>query len=59
MLVSEARRICPDLVIVLGEDLTFFRDASKKLFTFLRSFSWSGKAEKLGFDEVFLGKSCK
>ncbi|KAH8178003.1 impB/mucB/samB family protein [Sarocladium implicatum] len=54
MLVSEARRICPDLVIVLGEDLTFFRDASKKLFSFLRSFSWSGKAEKLGFDEVFL-----
>lgn len=57
MLVSEARHICPDLVIVLGEDLTPFRDVSKTLFGFLRSFSWNGKAEKLGFDEVFMGKT--
>lgn len=57
MLVSEARRICPDLVLVDGEDLTPFRDMSKVLFNFLRSHSWNGKAERLGFDEVFLG-SC-
>ncbi|KHO02009.1 DNA-repair protein, UmuC-like protein [Metarhizium album ARSEF 1941] len=54
MLVSEARRICKDLVLVDGEDLTPFRDVSKVLFNFLRSHSWSNRAERLGFDEVFM-----
>ncbi|KAB8253483.1 hypothetical protein BDV32DRAFT_134047 [Aspergillus pseudonomiae] len=53
-LIKEARQICPELVIVLGEDLTKFRDASKSLYLFLRAFCWSGKVEKLGFDELFL-----
>lgn len=57
MLISEAKKICPDLVLVDGEDLTPFRDVSKTLFNFLRSHSWNGKAERLGFDEVFLGTS--
>jgi DNA polymerase iota len=56
MLISEAKKICPDLVIVEGEDLTPFRDMSKVLFNFLRSMSWSNKAERLGFDEVFMGR---
>lgn len=51
-LIKEARQICPELVIVLGEDLTKFRDASKSLYLFLRAFCWSGQVEKLGFDEV-------
>lgn len=55
MLVSEARAVCPDLVLVDGEDLTPFRDASKMLFNFLRAYSWSAKVERLGFDEVFMG----
>jgi DNA polymerase iota len=42
------------LVVVLGEDLTRFRDASKALYKFLESFTWSGKVERLGFDEVFM-----
>ncbi|KAH6610189.1 impb mucb samb family [Trichoderma cornu-damae] len=54
MLVSEAKKACPELVLVDGEDLTPFRDVSKMLFNFLRSHSWNGKAERLGFDEVFL-----
>ncbi|KAE8355807.1 hypothetical protein BDV28DRAFT_128151 [Aspergillus coremiiformis] len=53
-LIQEAKQICPELVIVLGEDLTKFRDASKNLYRFLRAFCWSGKVEKLGFDELFL-----
>lgn len=57
MLISEAKKICPDLVLVDGEDLTPFRDVSKTLFNFLRCHSWNGKAERLGFDEVFLGVS--
>jgi DNA polymerase iota len=52
-LIREAKKVCPDVVIVLGEDLTRFRDASKDLYNFLRGSIWSGKAEKLGFDEVW------
>ena len=51
-LISEAKKICPDVVIVLGEDLTRFRDASKALFNCLKDCVWSKRVEKLGFDEV-------
>ncbi|PVI06831.1 DNA/RNA polymerase [Periconia macrospinosa] len=53
-LISEAKRICPDVVVVLGEDLTRFRNVSKQLYTFLKSFSWNRKCERLGFDEVWM-----
>ncbi|KAJ6029503.1 hypothetical protein N7499_000651 [Penicillium canescens] len=53
-LIKDAKRICPDVVIVLGEDLTKFRNASKELYLFVRSFVWGGRVEKLGFDELFL-----
>ena len=53
-LIREAKRVCPDVIIVLGEDLTRFRNASKDLYNFLKVFVWSQKAERLGFDEVFL-----
>ncbi|OJJ49470.1 hypothetical protein ASPZODRAFT_60298 [Penicilliopsis zonata CBS 506.65] len=53
-LVKEAKKICPELVIVLGEDLTRFRDASKELYAFIKSFVWSDRVERLGFDEIFL-----
>jgi nucleotidyltransferase/DNA polymerase involved in DNA repair len=52
-LIREAKKVCPDVVIVLGEDLTRFRDASKDLYNFLRGSIWSAKAERLGFDEVW------
>ncbi|KAF2220448.1 hypothetical protein BDZ85DRAFT_26912 [Elsinoe ampelina] len=52
-LISEAKRICPDVIIVLGEDISRFRDASKELYNFLAPFSWSQKVERLGFDEVW------
>ena len=51
-LITEAKKVCPDVVIVLGEDLTRFRNASKELYSFLRKSIWSGQAERLGFDEV-------
>jgi len=56
-LISDAQRICPEVVIVLGEELGRFRDASKTLYSFLESFTWSGKVERLGFDEVFMDVS--
>jgi DNA polymerase iota len=52
--IIEAKKICPDLVIVLGEELGRFRNASKALYKFLEAFTWSGKVERLGFDEVFM-----
>jgi DNA polymerase iota len=52
ILISEAKQLCPDVVIALGEDLTKFRNVSKELYNFLRSFSWNSKVERLGFDEV-------
>lgn len=52
-LITEAKRICPDAVVILGEDLTRFRNASKDLYNFLRERIWSDKAERLGFDEVW------
>ena len=51
-LVREAKEKCPDVIIVLGEDLTRFRNASKELYGFLKDFLWSNKIERLGFDEV-------
>jgi DNA polymerase iota len=53
-LITEAKKICPDVIIVLGEELGRFRDASKSLYKFLESFTWSGKVERLGFDEVWM-----
>ncbi|KAF1963099.1 DNA/RNA polymerase [Byssothecium circinans] len=53
-LIKDAKRICPDVVIVLGEDLTRFRNVSKELYGFLRSFSWNHQCERLGFDEVWM-----
>ncbi|EGC43221.1 DNA polymerase iota [Histoplasma capsulatum var. duboisii H88] len=55
-LIKEAKKVCPDVVIVLGEDLTRFRDASKEIYTFLKGYvsGWGGRVERLGFDEVFL-----
>ena len=56
-LITDAKKVCPDVVIVLGEDLTRFRNASKQLYAFLSSFSWNSRCERLGFDEVWLDVS--
>jgi DNA polymerase iota len=53
-LIRDARRICPDVIIELGEDISRFRDASKELYRFIEAYTWNGKVERLGFDEVFM-----
>lgn len=53
-LISEAKKLCPELILADGEDLSAFRDVSKKLYGLLRSYSWNKKAERLGLDEIFL-----
>lgn len=42
------------MVIELGEDISRFRDASKELYKFIEAYTWNGKVERLGFDEVWL-----
>ena len=54
MPITEAKRLCPSLVLADGEDLSPFRDVSKRLYALLRSHSWNGRVERLGLDEIFL-----
>jgi DNA polymerase iota len=53
MSISDAKKICPELVLVSGEDLSPFRSVSKRLYCLIRSYSWNQKVERLGLDEVF------
>ena len=55
--LSEAKKACPELVLVSGEDLTRFRDASKELYNFFQEAVWSERSERLGLDEVYLDVS--
>lgn len=54
MLIREAKRVCPEVIIELGEDIGRFRDASKELYKNIEAYTWNGKVERLGFDEVWL-----
>jgi len=45
---TEAKKVCPDLITIVGEDLTQYRIASKGIRDFVTSFVWGGKVEKLG-----------
>lgn len=55
MLLSEAKKLCPNIVLVNGEDLTNYRQMSTKFFDFLHKFT--PNVEKLGIDENFLDVS--
>lgn len=52
MSVQEALRLCPELVLVKGEDLTSYRHYSTKVFEILQQFT--PVVERLGFDDYFL-----
>lgn len=52
MSVEDALRICPNLVLVRGEDLTPYRRISAKLSELLHQFT--PLVEKLGLDENFI-----
>ncbi|KAH8383852.1 hypothetical protein KR009_010897 [Drosophila setifemur] len=52
MLITEAQRLCPDLVLVNGEDLAPYRQMSQKIFDLL--LNYTPLVEKLGFDENFM-----
>lgn len=52
MSVKEALEKCPDLVLVKGEDLTFYREISYKVTELLMSYC--PLVERLGLDENFM-----
>ncbi|KAJ9582836.1 hypothetical protein L9F63_022795 [Diploptera punctata] len=52
MLVTEGLQLCPQLVLVKGEDLQDYRQMSSKITTLLQSYS--PLVEKLGLDENFI-----
>ncbi|CAK7244761.1 MAG: hypothetical protein STHCBS139747_006307 [Sporothrix thermara] len=55
MRISDARRICPDMVLVDGEDLSPFRDVSKQLYRLVCNVvGAAAPVERLGLDEVFV-----
>lgn len=52
MLLTNAQKLCPDLVLINGEDLTLYRQMSNKIHNVLLTFS--PLVEKLGLDENFI-----
>lgn len=52
MLLTDAQQLCPDLVLVNGEDLTPYRQMSNKIHNIL--LAYSPLVEKLGLDENFI-----
>ncbi|KAJ8934147.1 hypothetical protein NQ314_013557 [Rhamnusium bicolor] len=52
MLITEAKKMCPNLVLVKGEDLHDYRQTSYKVTTLLQKYS--NLVERLGLDENFI-----
>ncbi|CAG5117633.1 unnamed protein product [Candidula unifasciata] len=53
--VSDAKKICPNLVLVCGEDLTNYRQMSYTISEFFQKYTPC--VERLGFDENFIDAS--
>lgn len=51
--IKDSLRKCPDLILVNGEDLSYFRKLSHRVWKLVRGIVWGGKVEKLGLDELF------
>jgi DNA polymerase iota len=52
-LIRDAVRQCPDLILVNGEDLSYFRKVSSEIFHLVSRMVKGGLVEKLGMDELF------
>ncbi|XP_035668098.1 DNA polymerase iota-like isoform X2 [Branchiostoma floridae] len=50
--IKQAKELCPELVLVKGEDLTHYREMSYRITETLQKFS--PLVERLGFDENFV-----
>lgn len=52
MLIAEAKKLCPELVLVNGEDLTKYKQMSARINEIMHKFT--PNVEKLGLDENYL-----
>lgn len=52
--IANAKRICPDIVIINGEVLTPYRRASQKIFDQLKQIFPQCPIERLGLDEFYI-----
>ena len=50
--LQEVRRKCPQITILSGEDLTYYRWVSQRVFDTVSA--WSPAVERLGMDELFI-----
>ncbi|EPQ28296.1 uncharacterized protein PFL1_04123 [Pseudozyma flocculosa PF-1] len=51
--ISDAIKQCPEMILVNGEDLSYFRLVSNQVWRLVRGIVWDGRVEKLGMDELF------
>lgn len=54
MLVPDAKKLCPGLVLVRGEDLTPYRQMSARIFDLVQRTFPTSNVERLGMDENFI-----
>ncbi|CAH0550628.1 unnamed protein product [Brassicogethes aeneus] len=52
MLITEAKKLCPNLILVNGEDLHDYKQMSQKVTSVLQKFT--SNVERLGLDENYL-----
>lgn len=55
MTIAEAKKLCPQIILVNGEDLTKYKQMSAKIFDIL--LQYTPLVEKLGLDENYLDVS--
>jgi len=55
MATNEAKRLCPEVVLVSGEDLTPYRHASKRVRQGLTLAHLSAQLERFWWDKGYLG----
>ena len=52
--IDDARKVCPALVLVNGEDLAEYRKYSQKVFELIKKMGKGCPVERLGMDENFM-----
>ena len=52
--VSDSLKVCPDLIVKNGEDLTRYRETSEAIYSILQQASVASAIERLNLDEIWL-----
>jgi nucleotidyltransferase/DNA polymerase involved in DNA repair len=52
--VSDSLKVCPDLIVKNGEDLTRYRETSEAIYSILQQANVTSAIERLNLDEIWL-----